>query len=112
MLAPSASEPICVENIRLNWRTSVQLRVPDTGQTISQSRMIWRSSARSPAFIASAKRACTASRCASVSATRGEVSRYLASSNASPKRLRALATSFSTFSSWRAIQSSISTSAR
>ena len=29
-----------VENIRLNWRTSVQLRVPEIGHTISQSTMI------------------------------------------------------------------------
>ena len=29
--APSAVDPICVENIRLNCLTSVQLRVPDMG---------------------------------------------------------------------------------
>ena len=36
-LAPSAVEPICVENIRLNWRTSVQFLEPDMGQTIPTS---------------------------------------------------------------------------
>ena len=75
-----------MENMRLNWRTSVQLRVPEMGHAISQSRMIWRSSARSLALSASAKRAWISLRRASVSATRGDVSRYLASSNCSPKR--------------------------
>ena len=40
VLAPSAVDPICVENMRLNWRTSVQLRVPDMGHAISQSMII------------------------------------------------------------------------
>ena len=32
--------PISVANIRLNWRTSVQLQVPEIGQTIFSSRII------------------------------------------------------------------------
>ena len=112
VLAPSDVEPICVENIRLNCRTSVQLRVPEIGQAISQSMMIWRSSPRSLAFSASANRLCTSSRLAAVSATRGDVSRYLASSKSAPKRLRAFSTSFSIFSSCLASHSSTSTSAR
>ena len=41
---------------RMNWRTSVQLRVPEMGHTISWSIMIWRSSSRLLSFMALAKR--------------------------------------------------------
>ena len=40
LLAPSAVDPISVENIKLNWRTSVQLLVPEIGQTILLSTII------------------------------------------------------------------------
>ena len=49
VLAPSAVLPIEVLNIRLNWRTSVQLQVPLIGQTMLLSMMIWRYSAKSEA---------------------------------------------------------------
>ena len=51
--------PISVLNMRLNWRTSVQLRVPLMGQTISSSRIICLRPSRSmppSAFITSWKR--------------------------------------------------------
>ena len=76
------------------WLASVQLRVPEIGQTISQSRMIRRSSSRSLAFNASAKRLCTESRAAAISSTRGEVERYCSSLKFSLKRFFALSTSF------------------
>ena len=50
---PSAVEPTSVLNIRLNWRTSVQLCVPLMGHTMPSSRIICFSSAKSLAFIAS-----------------------------------------------------------
>ena len=45
MDASSASAPVAVSNIRLNWRTSVQSNAPESGALISSSWMIWPSAA-------------------------------------------------------------------
>ena len=112
LLAPSAVDPISVENIKLNWRTSVQLLVPEIGQTILLSTIIWRSSTKLLSFKAFAILAVSSSFFRIFSSTCGLVWRYNVSSNFSPNLFFALATSFSILSSYLAIWSSISTSAR
>ncbi len=112
MLASSLTEPILVSNIRLNCRTSVQLRVPEMGQTISQSSMSFLTSARLLSSSDFTMRAVAVFIFSATSSTLWLVLRNISSSKLSPKRFFAFSTSLLIFSSCFATQSSIRTSAR
>ena len=112
VLASPATDPSSVENIRLNWRTSVQFLEPEIGQTISRSRMSCRTPSRSFCSSAFFMRSSICAIFSWLRKTFGLVALNCSASKASPKRFWPFSTSFSIF--WRifSMWSSKRTSAR